>query len=139
MASPHPIELRERVVRAYERGDESYDVVAERFDVARSALQRWVKRHRETGSVEPKPRGGGNPSPVDVVLLEKLVAETGDATSHELTAAYNGRVERSSRVHRSSIQRALWRAGYVFKKNAYVRQSRAGRRSSRSAPASSAD
>lgn len=112
-------------------------VVAARFGVAIAALERWVKLRRETDSVAPKPRGGGNFSPVDTARLHALVAELGDATTYELTAAYNRSVVRAARVHRSSIQRALRRAGYVFKKNAYVRSSKSGPTSNKSEPASS--
>lgn len=137
MPAPHPIELREVAVRAYESGGESFSVVASRFGIARRALQRWVKLQRETASVAPKPRGGGNASPVDVTILTAIVVELGDATTYELTAAYNRRVGRAGRVHRSSVQRALRRAGYVFKKNAYVRSSKRAPTSSRSEPSSS--
>ncbi len=133
MPGPLPIELRERVVAAYESGRESYDVVAEQFGVARRALQRWVALKRETKSVAPRPRGGGNFSPVDIALLEKIVATGASATSHEISADYNAQVARRDRVHRSSIQRALRRAGFVFKKNAYVRSSNLGLTSKKSA------
>lgn len=126
MAGPHPVELRRRAVEAYESGNESYEVVAARFDVARRALQRWVKLGRETGSVAPRPRGGGAPSPIEVSVLDAVVAERPDATSHELAAEYNRRVKRTCRVHRSSIKRALHRRGYVFKKNGYDRPSKSG-------------
>jgi len=139
MPAPLPVELRERVVAAYESSHESYDAVAWQFGVARRALQRWVKLKRETNCVTPRPRGGGNFSPVDVPLLERLVDEARDATSHELTADYNARVDRRARVHRSSIQRALRRAGFVFKKNAYVRRSKTGPTSNESALDSSDD
>jgi transposase len=137
MPAPYPIELRERAVRAYESGNDSYDVVAERFSVASRALQRWVKLRRDTGNVAPMPRGGGNPSPIDLPVLEAVIAERGDATSFELTAEYNRRVLRKQRVHRSSVHRALLRAGYVFKKNSYVRRSRRGPMSNRNERVSS--
>jgi transposase len=124
MPGPLPIELRERAVQAYERGGESYETVAATFSVATRALQRWVKRRRETGSVAPLPRGGGNSSPVDVAVLEAVINDSRDATTWELAAQYNGRVSRDARVHRSSIVRALRRAGYVFKKNGFVRQNK---------------
>src|SRR5262245_47855012 len=132
MPAPYPIELRERAVRAYESGSESYAVVAERFSVAIRALQRWVQLFRTRGSVAPMPRGGGNPSPIDLPVLEAVIAERGDATSFELTAEYNRRVSRDRRVHRSSVHRALRRTAYVFKKNSYVRPSRRGPTFSRS-------
>lgn len=132
MPGPLPIELRERVVAAYESGRESYDVIAAQFGVARRALQRWVALKRETKSVAPRPRGGGNFSPVDIALLEKVVANGKSATSHEISADYNAQVRRRDRVHRSSIQRALRRAGFVFKKNGYVRSNSLGRTSKKS-------
>jgi len=137
MPAPHPIELRARAVRAYESGNESYEEVAARFEVARRALQRWVQLSRETGSVDPRPRGGGRKSVVDMALVERLLSDSGDATSHELTAAYNRAIGRAGRVHRSSIQRALWRAGFVFKKNSFVRPSKSVRMSKKSAFVSS--
>ena len=133
MPGPLPIELRERVVAAYESGHESYDVIAAQFGVARRALQRWVALKRETQSVAPRPRGGGNFSPVDVALLERIVTNGKSATSHEISADYNAQVARRDRVHRSSIQRALRRAGFVFKKNGYVRSSNLDLTSKRSA------
>lgn len=137
MAAPYPVELRQRAVRAYESGNESYGVIAERFSIAIRPLQRWVNLWRETGSVAPRPRGGGSRSAIDLAMLEAVIAERGDATSFELTAEYNRRVRRDRRVHRSSVHRALRRAGYVFKKNSYVRQSRHGPTFSRNGRASS--
>ena len=43
MPAPHPIELRERAVRAYENGGDSMMVIAAQFGVALAALERWVK------------------------------------------------------------------------------------------------
>lgn len=116
MPNAYPIELRERAVRAYETGTEAQTVVAARFAVNPWTLLRWVRRQRETGSVAPWPKRGGRVSPVDGGVLEAVVRETPDATTEELTRAYNGRVARADRVHRSSILRALHRRGFVFKK-----------------------
>jgi transposase len=124
MAMPIPAALRVRAVAAYEAGEGAYAEVAERFGVSRRALQFWVQLKRQTGSLEPRPRGGGNVSRVDIKLLHGLVAAEASPTTDELTRAYNRSVRRSGRVHRSSILRALHRAGYVFKKNALVRPSK---------------
>lgn len=117
MPNPHPTELRERAVRAYESGEGSYDEISERFSIAPRTLQRWTTRKRETGDVQPQIKGGGNPSPVDIAVLERVMALHPDAVTSELTVAYNKIVGRMKRVHRSSILRALHRRGYVFKKN----------------------
>ena len=124
MPNPYPIELRERAVRAYESGDDSHRAVAERFSLNPWSLLRWIVRYRETGSVAPLAKSGGRASPVDIEVLEQLVRELRDATTEELTRAYNQRVDRTRRVHRSSVLRALHRRGYVFKKNVRGPQSR---------------
>lgn len=130
MSNSYPIELRERAVRAYEAGEGTYDEVAERFTIGSATLERWVRRKRETGTVAPRPAGGGNFSPVDFKILEEELVAKPDMTTFELTVAYNRRVSRGQRVHRSSIQRALARAGYVFKKNARGRRKSTARTSS---------
>lgn len=136
MPGPIPIEIRERAVAAYERGDGTADDVAFQFGVSRRALQRWVARGREEGTVAARDRGGGWRSSVDRKLLEAVLVDRRDATTHEVTAAYNSRVPRNARVHRSSIQRALHRFGYVFKKSDSGPRSKSGPTSLKSAESS---
>lgn len=136
MPNPYPTELRERAVRVYEASDETYREVAERFAVGEATLQRWVRRQRETGVLDPLAKAGGWASPVDLGALHVLVRERPDRTTNELTRVYNGRVAPKARVHRSSILRALQRTGYVFKKNARGRRSTIGPASKPSAPRS---
>jgi transposase len=118
MPNAYPLALRERAVRAYEAGEGSYEALAEQFDVSISSLLRWVTQVRTTGDVAPRPRGGGWHSPVEVAVLEEVLADQADATCEELCRAYNQRVGRAARVSRSAIVRALRRAGFVLKKNA---------------------
>jgi transposase len=131
MPSPHSIEIRERAVRAYEAGEGSFESVAARFGLGRRTLQEWVALYRETGSVEPRPKGGGNPSPVDIEALEQALRDRPDAIVEELKRMHNARVPKKARVHRSSILRALHRRGYVFKKNVPGPQSKTGQTSER--------
>ena len=126
MPNAHSIEIRERAVRAYEAGEGSYETVAARFGLGRRTLQEWVALHRQTGSVAPKPKGGGNPSPVDLEALEQALRARPDAIVEELKRMHNAHVPKKARVHRSSILRALHRRGYVFKKNVPGPQSKTG-------------
>lgn len=126
MPNSYPTALRERAVRAYESGTDTYDEVAVRFAVSVNTLVRWVQQWRETGGVAPKARAGGWRSPIDVAVLAALARERPDRTTDELTRAYNRQVPPAARVHRSSILRALRRGKYVFKKNARGRRSRTG-------------
>lgn len=134
MPNPYPSELRERAVRAYEAGEGSYESVAEGFEISISSLLRWVIRTRATGDVAPLPKRGGWHSPVQIAVLDAVIAERADATGEEMRRAYNRRVPRGARVSRSSIVRAVQRAGYVLKKNADGRVKSTGPTSARNAP-----
>jgi transposase len=124
--------LRERAVAAYERGDGSYMQVAALFDLDHRTLERWVARWRDTGSVAPRPRGGGWPCPIELRVLRAVVGDVPDATVSELRAAYNRRVPRAQRTSRTSFHRALRREGFVLKKNARDRVRSTGPTSTRS-------
>lgn len=130
MADSHPVELRLRVVAAYESGVGSYPEVAARFVVGEASVKRWVRLHRRDGDVAPTPKGGGTPSVVTLADLETALAAIRDATAGELAAEFNRKRARRDRVHVSSVKRALRRHGYVVKKNADGRWRVFGRTSS---------
>ena len=60
-------------MRAYEAGEEAYATVAARFEVGVATLQRWVRRQRMTGAVDPLAKAGGWTSPIDGGVLETLL------------------------------------------------------------------
>lgn len=136
MAEALPIELRQRVVDAYETGAGSYVAVAKLFCVGEASVKRWVRQFRREGHVKPQKKGGGNRSDISLEELEAVLAKLGDGTAGEITAAYNRRKRGSARRHESSIKRALHRAEYVVKKNASGRWSNSDRTSSSSVPRS---
>jgi transposase len=108
--------------------------VAARFEVGVATLERWLRRQRLLGTLDPLAKAGGWSSPVDGDLLQRVVAERPDRTTDELTREYNRRAAPAARVHRSSILRALQRFGYVFKKNARDRRNSIVRGSRPNAP-----
>jgi transposase len=112
------VELRQRVVLSYEAGEGSYSEIALRFSIARSSVKRWVRLHRNCGDVSPARKRGGTPSTIAGEELDVLVTRLADPTAAELTAAFNRARRGSSRIHVSSMKRALHRHGYVVKKNA---------------------
>src|SRR5262245_35359300 len=116
MAEPHPRELREPVVEAYEAGEGSYSVIAARFHIGEASVKRWVRRQRR-GALAADPKRGGTPSPIGQGDVDALVAKLRDATANEITAEFNRDRRRGARVHVSSMKRALHRYGYVVKKN----------------------
>jgi len=123
MAEAHPVELRERVVAAYESGEGGYGTIAKRFAVGLVSVRRWVAQKRREGHVRPLKKGGGRLSDISLLELEEIVVRLGDATAGEITAEYNRGRRGKARRHVSSIKRALARAGFVVKKNAADRQS----------------
>jgi transposase len=84
---PYAMDLRTRVVQAYEHHDGAMRQLATTFRVSVSGVRRLRKHDRGTGSVAPKPHGGGYPATVDVSGLEAvqaLVQAAPDATLREL-------------------------------------------------------
>jgi transposase len=84
---PYSMDLRERVVAAVDRHEGSQRQIARRFDISTSALSRWLRDRRRTGSIAPKPHGGGHPPALDERHREQLrdsVQQQPDATLDEL-------------------------------------------------------
>ncbi len=50
------MDLRRKVLTAYDRGDGSQRALATRFGLAASTVQHWLDRCRTTGSVAPRLR-----------------------------------------------------------------------------------
>ncbi len=118
MAEAYGMELRERVVQAYEAGEGTHAAIGERFALGEATVKRWVWLMRKTGSISPQPKGGGTPSEIGGDEIASLLAQLRDPTAVELTAEFNRRRKRGMRVHVSSMKRALHRHGYVVKKSA---------------------
>src|SRR4051794_39014777 len=80
-------DLRQRVLDSVERHEGSLRQIARRFLVSLSFVVRLLQRHRRTGSLDPKPHGGGRPAalgPDNLERLKELVRQQPDATLQEL-------------------------------------------------------
>ena len=80
-------DLRKRILETVQRGDGTLRQIARRFLVSVSFVTRLLQLHRSTGSLEPRPHGGGNPAvlgPEDLEQLRQLVRQQPDATLEEL-------------------------------------------------------
>jgi transposase len=80
-------DLRKRVIDTVERGDGSLRQIAQRFLVSLSFVVRLLRHYRTTGSLEPKPHGGGRLpalSPAQRERLAALIRKKPDATLDEL-------------------------------------------------------
>ena len=106
-------DLRQRILDTVQRGEGSLRQIARRFLVSVTFITRLLRLYRNTGSLEPKPHGGGNPSvlsPEDLERLRELVRQQPDATLEELRQRLG--VECST----MAISRALRKLGLPRKK-----------------------
>jgi transposase len=84
--TPYSRDLRQRIVDTIQRGDGTIRQVADRFLVSFSFVTRLLQLYRSTGSVEPRPHGGGNPAvltPEGLQRLRELIGQQPDATLEE--------------------------------------------------------
>jgi transposase len=132
MANAYGVELRERVVRAYRRGDGTLAEVASTFAIDPRTLQRWLAHERRTGSLVATPKAGGWRCPIALPQLHAVIAAAPDATIAELCWEYNRRAPATAQTTVTSFGRAMRREGYVLKKNGHGRVRSIGRTSTRS-------
>jgi transposase len=111
--TPYSQDLRERIGDTVRRGDGSLRQIARRFLVSASFITRLLRTYRTTGSLEPRPHGGGHPvalTPQDLERLRELVRQQPDATLEEL------RQRLGASCSTMTISRALGKLGLPRKK-----------------------
>ena len=114
---PISLDLRERIVAAYLRGEGSQAAMAERFAVGRATVARLVRQHRQTGSLQPSKPTGRPPllNQAEREELRRWIQEAPDLTQDEL--ARRLREERGRRVSRRTMGRLRARLGLTRKKS----------------------
>lgn len=116
--SPLSVDLRSRIIQAWQKEKLGVPELASRFAVGTATVKRLIRRFRETGSVEPRPHGGGQRPKIPAEKLprvQQLLEGNPDWSIEELTSAYN-RQERV-KVSRSTMDRAVRRLGFTRKKS----------------------
>lgn len=108
----YSLDLRERVLRAWDSGTDA-ETIAATFSVSRAWVHRLVQRRRETGSCEPRRQTKFRARVLDgqEERLAALIAARPDATLAEL------RDELPTTAGLSTLWRAIDRLGFRFKKN----------------------
>ncbi len=83
----YSLDLRQRVVSAYENGVETILEVAERFQVSDSFIKKLLRRKRTTGTIAPIGHRGGQPKRLSEKhrkWILKTVLATPDITLEDL-------------------------------------------------------
>jgi transposase len=69
---PYSLDLRQRVLDAWQRGEGSQRQLAARFSVHLTFVRNLLRLYRQSGSIEPRPHGGGRRSLAEGAVLERL-------------------------------------------------------------------
>ena len=123
MPAPLSEDLRERVVRLYKKGTTTYDEVADLLGIGRASVSRYLRLHRESGSVAPKPATGGVPARLGGESgddVSELVAANPDKTLEELNSLWT-KAHPDLAVSVRTLGRAVQAAGFTRKKKHFAR------------------
>jgi transposase len=116
----YSMDLRERVIGAVDAGEDTREEIAQRFGVSSRWIRKLVAQRAATGSIAPRPHGGGRKAVIvfdSAEALRHAVQADPDATLGELRDAVG--VEGSIMV----VWRALKRLKITRKKSRSVPKS----------------
>lgn len=114
----YSLDLRERVVGAYENGMETIREVSEQFQVSESFIKKMLARHRAIGDLTPRGHGGGQKKRLSEAhrkWLLKTVLSAPDITLSELQTRLHAQKRKTVSV--PTLSRELRRLNLRRKKN----------------------
>ncbi len=114
---PLSLDLRQRIVSAFEQGEGSRQTLARRFGVGEATVQRLLRRKRQTGTLHPKPMGGRAPivSDEELTLFETWLTEDCDLSQRELAQRFADKTGKA--ISQPSVCRVLKRLEITRKKS----------------------
>jgi len=119
----YSIDLRQKIIDAYNQQEGSQRQLAKRFRVSLSFIENLLKRYRTNGTVEPRAHGGGRVAKLSIEqeqVLVALVAEDNDAILVELCARLDGQT--GVRVSRATMGRIVQKLKLTRKKKLCTQQ-----------------
>jgi transposase len=102
------LDLRQRIVNAYEQGHGSVAEVAESFSVSPAFVKKMLRQWRQTGDPATLAHGGGKPASLSErqrQLFKRKIRHEGDLSLLEPQTYL--REQEAAEVHPSTISRAL--------------------------------
>ena len=86
---PYSLDLREKILRAYDEHRGSQRALAAFFGVSRAFVEKLLQRRRTMGTIAPRPHAGGRKPSCDAQapeVVRQALREQADATREELCA-----------------------------------------------------
>jgi transposase len=117
MPAPLSIDLRQRIILAYQAKEGSQRQLAKRFKVSPSFIRDLLRHHRQTGTIQPKPHGGGAVAKLgeeQLPIVEALVKAQPDALLSELCERFANQT--GVEVSVATLQRAVCKLNLSVKK-----------------------
>ena len=113
----YSIDLRQKILRAWERHLGSQRTIADIFGVSLAFVEKVLRQHRTTGNIAPKPHAGGQKPRLGTAaqaIIRRLMEANPDATLEELCTGVAA--ETGVRVSVPTMCRVLQRLGLPRKK-----------------------
>jgi transposase len=110
-------DFRKRIISAVKSGKLKRSEILKLFQISQTGLLYFIKHVEETGSLDPKPFGGGRRSKFqdeDIEGIKRYLAKNPDATLEEILKN-SGKDASIMAVHRTLIK-----MGYRLKKSHYL-------------------
>ena len=120
---PYSIDFRQKIIEVYQQEDISIRKLAQRFQVAKSFLQKLLKQYQDTGDLSPKTQGGIPPTKLDeeqLITLIEIIESNNDATLEELCDLLQEKI--GIGVSRATMGRITLQLNYTVKKKRFTQQ-----------------
>lgn len=129
------LDLRERIVSAYDKGEGTRDEIARRFRVSLGMVKKLLQQRRKTGDIKPRHHLAGRKKLIVAqhrIAIRQQLKRKPDMTLAELREAL------SLKCTLPAIHYVLVDMGLTYKKRRSVQPSRTGRTSAKRVVAGSA-
>jgi transposase len=110
MAAAYSMDLRTKILLAYQNKEGSQRQIAARFDVSASFVRNLLRKYRETGEIAAKPQGGDRRSKLkeqQQEMLKEIVSKKSDICLHEIRSILQEQTEVDISI--SSLSKTLSR------------------------------
>lgn len=116
---PTSIDLRERIVAAYDACEGTRQQIADRFKVSLGLVKKLLGQRKSLGTIEPQYQNVGRKPAFDdenLEQLDKFLQKHADATLTEIQEHFSDNISCSLQAIANAVKRLDWR----YKKKRYV-------------------